>query len=201
MKRRRGFSLVELLVVIAVSSTIVALSVGLLHLLMQMQRDARDQLRGRMTLQRLTDQFRDDAHAAMQLRPVQAANESSGPAWELQLGPDHRIEYRVEEATLVRTEHAGGDVLGRESYLLPEGATVSLDVDDEKGVKLASLRIAANQSLPAKPAEEPAEKPDTQSTEEPDEAIVDMPPLTPVRPVRIDAALGLDHRLDARKGP
>ena len=61
---RRGASLVELIVVIGVSSTMVGLSVTTIHRLLAAEREHERMVRSTVQLSRLSRQFRDDVHMA-----------------------------------------------------------------------------------------------------------------------------------------
>lgn len=123
----RGHSLIELLVVLAVSSSLLAVTVALLHTLFQMQQDGRKHLQDRRTVERLAEQFREDAHAATQLRPLAAgAGAAEGPGWELPREGDLRIEYRLHANQLLRTEREKDKVLRRESFALPPDTSVTM---------------------------------------------------------------------------
>lgn len=173
MKRRKGFSLVEVLVAIAVASLMLATAVGLLYALIEMDRTSREHLRLRTAAARLADRFRRDVHAAVRLTGPPAAAEDGAEAavaWELELPPDRAVEYRLEEDSLLRTERAEGEAVKREWFGLPPHAAASIRISAGQSPPIVSLRIAPDGQSPAEP---PA-----------------------WRPVRIDAALALDHRFE-----
>ena len=170
MKRRKGFSLVEVMVAMAVGSVLMAIVVGLLYTLMETDRTSREHLRLRIAAARLADQFRRDAHAAVGLTgPPDVAEDGAEvlPVWELELPPDRVVEYRVEGHSLLRTERAGGEVVKREWFGLPPHAVASIERSGEQGQPIATLRIVPDVDPPGTPA---------------------------WRPLRIDAVLALDHR-------
>ena len=171
MNRRKGFSLVEVLVAVTVGSVLLAVAVGLLYALIEMDRTSREHLRLRIAAARLGDQFRRDVHAAVRLTGPQEGAAGNGAeataAWELDLPPDRAVEYRLEEASLLRTERAGGEVVRREWFRLPPHAVASIERSGEQGHPIVSLRITPDLKSPEAPA---------------------------WRPVRIDAALATDHR-------
>jgi len=176
MKRRKGFSLVEVMVAMAVGSVLMAIVVGLLYTLMETDRTSREHLRLRIAAARLADQFRRDVHAGVRLSGQGAVAEDGAEApaaWELELPPDRVVEYRLEEDSLLRTERAGGEVVRREWFKLPPHAVVSIRLSGEQGQPIATLRIAPDVKLPEAPA---------------------------WRPVRIDAAFATDHRFAEVEG-
>ena len=176
MKTRSGYALVELLVVIAVGSAVMGVAVAMLHMLMKLESDARDQLRNRTTMSRLAEHFREDVHAALRLSPDAASSgKSDSPAvCRLDLPDGRSVRYHALEGELVRVVLVGGKPVGQESFRVPEDAAVSVDRSDESGGKLLSLRI------------------DTPG---------DPPEGYRFRPVLIDAVLSHDYRFRELKEP
>ncbi len=137
----RGHSLIELLVVIAASSSLLAVTVGLLHTLFQMQQGGRKHIQERRTVERLAEQFREDVHAATQLRPLAAGKgQAEGPGWELPREGDLGIEYRLHANQLLRTERQKDKVLRREAFALPPDTTATMGTADSTP-GLVTLRI------------------------------------------------------------
>ncbi len=64
-RRRRGYSLVEALVVMTVGTALLAMAMSVLYLLKETQVQARQGLVDGRTVVRLADQFRDDVAAAV----------------------------------------------------------------------------------------------------------------------------------------
>ena len=171
---RRGFSLIEVLVVITVSSALVAAAVGLIHTMLRLQRGDQEQVRAEWALAGLAERFRDDVHAATALRPIATPpGQPSRPAWLLPLTSRREVEYRAEEGHLLRLEREGTKLVHREAFWLPRPAVVSIEAAAAGTAKLVRLQIAVP----------PAVAPDS-----------------PWRPVQIDAALALDHRFTSPEG-
>jgi len=188
-RQRRGHSLIELMVVITASSALLAVTVALLHTLFQMQQGGRKHLQQRRTLERLADQFREDVHAATQLRSVAAGKgQAEGPGWELPRDAEHKIEYRLQGKELLRTERQKDKVLRRESFVLAPGATVAMGMA-ETTPGLVTLRIVP----PLASEGQPAGQPRGAGAASPGAA-------SPARTVRVDAALALDQRFLQAKG-
>jgi prepilin-type N-terminal cleavage/methylation domain-containing protein len=171
---RPGFSLIEVLVVITISSALVAAAVGLIHTMIRLQRGDEERIRAESAMEGLAEWFRDDVHAATALRPIAAPpGQASRPAWELLLTPSRKVEYRAEDGRLLRLEQEGNKLVHREAFRLPRPAVVSIEAVDPGSPKLVRLRIA----VPAAVAAE-----------------------SPWRPVQIDAVLALDHRFTSPEG-
>ena len=64
MQRRRGYSLIEMLAVMTMTSAILTLATMSIGLIMRSERTGRDSLVATQTAQRMARQFRNDVHAA-----------------------------------------------------------------------------------------------------------------------------------------
>jgi len=199
VRRRLGFSLIEMVTVIAVTSVLMAIAVGLLHTLFQFQQGGHERFRQRVTLDRLAQQFREDVHAASGLttegvgslfhvgadvsepsKPFAPDMKETPdpllrgrkklPGWRLQLPGSRTIQYWVAGDALARSEREGDKPVAWESFSLPPGAKVEMRVLEDRKPALASLRIAAG-------AEPSASAP---------------PPV-----LLVEGVLGLDHRFAA----
>ena len=167
MKRPRGVSLIELMVVMTVATVVMGVAVGMLYTLMRIEGTTREHLRLRTARGRLGQQFRRDVHAAISFTTPdgEAGGKASG-GWELQLAADRVVRYRVEKDKLVRTE-AGGGGEARESFALGSDATVTIRIEDDSKPTIVSLLIARG-----------------------DEAVEPSAAAA----VRVDAVLARDHR-------
>ena len=147
MNGRRGYSLIETVAMMGAGAAMMAIAVGVLHMLMRLEQVSRDEVRQRVAVDRLADQFRRDVHAADRFTPVDATEgEDSRPAWQLALEAGHAVEYRAEQKELLRTERAEGEVVKLESFSLPARATVSIDLVGEAAPGIVSLQIARDGS-------------------------------------------------------
>jgi prepilin-type N-terminal cleavage/methylation domain-containing protein len=113
---RRGYSLTEVIVGIAVSSVIMAGVVSLLGTLLLRQREAGDHLINLTAMDRLASQFRRDVHAATQAAPADGAGDLRV---ELRLDNSHTVRYRQQSKTLVREETFDDKLVRREAFHLP----------------------------------------------------------------------------------
>jgi prepilin-type N-terminal cleavage/methylation domain-containing protein len=175
MTHRRGFSLIEMLTVIAVSAVLFAVAVGLLNAVFQSQRAGRDRLRERMAMDRLARQFREDVHAAAELVNVEVlaggkSDRRKLPGWRLRQTAGPAIEYWVSDDALFRAERDGDKTLAREEFALPAGAKVEIRLQGPEKPGLARLQISPNS--------------------EPSSGV--MPPV-----LVVEGALGLDRRFAA----
>jgi len=122
MKPRHGYSLIEVLVVVTVGSAVMAVAVGVLHLVLSAEQACRERLNHCRMVANLSEQFRQDGHAAVRF--------STAP-WTLDLGPDHMVQYRRETGLLVRTETLAGRLQKHEQYPIPAGVRVSVGAEGE----------------------------------------------------------------------
>ncbi|MHB1036496.1 MAG: PulJ/GspJ family protein [Pirellulales bacterium] len=170
MNRRRGVSLIEMLVAIEVGTVVLGLAVGLLYLLFQVQTNSRERLAAGHSVDRLAEQFRQDVRAATGLMPAgEGTDPQSRLAFALPL--DRSVEYRLTGNVALRTEQAGQKVLRRETFALLPGDTIHWETRPERK-ELVSLIIASAGQ---------AEK------------------NRPTRSLKIDAALGADGRYASPK--
>lgn len=170
MNRRRGHTLIELLVLITVGSTLMGIAAGALHLLFKMEHNGRQRRELQASQARLADQFRRDVRAAQRLKPSDAPNRHR-VVWQLELGAGEAIQYRCEPGGVSRSEISQGKPGRQEWYPLADSSEVQLETTSEGPAQIVSLRIA--------------------SLGEPDSAI-------PSLSLRVDARLAGRHRFEGR---
>jgi len=168
MTRRRGLTLIELLVAMAGTSVILGMAVALVYTLLGADRAARQRMHVGESLARLAEQFRSDVHAAKAVAPVAPAGAARpSPGWQLPLDGGRSVRYGLRQGKLIRSEHAGGKAVRQESFALPEGATISIEQD--VAGRPATVRLAIEpEGGPARKWRGPA--------------------------IHVDAVLGRDHR-------
>jgi prepilin-type N-terminal cleavage/methylation domain-containing protein len=81
---RRGYTLIEMLVVITVSTVLLSVAVGVLHVLSRAERSGREHGNRATIVARLADQFRSDVHAALHPIPSEGADKN---VWQFALPP------------------------------------------------------------------------------------------------------------------
>ena len=117
---RRAFSLIEMLVVIAVSGVLMSVALTTLYTLMQAESSGRDHVSQAATVARLADQFRSDVHAA--LRPI-VSEAQAKDQWQFALAKDTAVTYKAFPGEVQRHEQVAGKLVRQESYLLPDDST------------------------------------------------------------------------------
>ena len=149
MNRVRGYTLIEILVVITTGAVMVGLAVGLLHMLTRLDQASREQIRSQGTINGLADQFRRDVHAAGGFTVLNApGGDDPRGAWQFPLAAERVVQYRAEPGRLARIERAGEQVLQQESYTFPAEATVTIELAGDAAPQIVSLRVDADVSQP-----------------------------------------------------
>ncbi len=172
MNRRRGISLIEMIVVIGASSIILMIGAGMLHTLMRTERVTAESLVHATNHARLAEQFRDDIHAAT------TANIQGEPGADdtLQITTPHaaEISYTQQGRLLVRQETAATQPPRLEQFRLPEDVRIRFSIDDSGPQKIADLSWIFSED-------------DTTTN-------ADRATRPPLNPLKIEAVVGKDHR-------
>jgi len=119
MRRRRGFTLIEMLVVISLLAVILPMSGAMIYLLLRAQAAAGDSLADALVLSRFSHAFHEDVHAARGT-PTTGPLAATGSRIELQLVDSHRVAYSIEPSgTIERIVTNGQASERREEFRLP----------------------------------------------------------------------------------
>lgn len=121
----RGTTLIEMIVVLAVSSAVFGIAGSLFYTLLTGRGDGRQALERQMDQSRLAEQFRRDVHAAD--TGEAAAEEVS--TLKLTLHGERTVEYRYENERLLRREKQGDQLVRQESYRLDRATEVRFEVE------------------------------------------------------------------------
>lgn len=159
MKRRRGISLVELVVVMSGCVVLLSLSAACLQRVMQAQVRSRADADLQRTLLRLDQFVRNDVHRATAAE-IDVNKLSEGTVLRLELPDSTAIEYRRQAATLLRVQLAGGEMKAREMFSFPREIepriarpqprliVLSIKADDEDLVDVPSVHLQIEAALP-----------------------------------------------------
>lgn len=164
-RTRRGYSLIEMLLAISGIAILFGVSIGMIHMLLRLDRGQRARIGETTTVNRLARQFRQDAHAATEARPL-AGKDREGI--ELVLPENHRVEYVEEGGRFARHEEAKGAQPRHEVYRMPSRGRAKFEL------RTADERRWATLVLEPKP---------------------NAKDVMPARPVVIEAWVGKDTRL------
>jgi prepilin-type N-terminal cleavage/methylation domain-containing protein len=131
-QRRRGTSLIEVMVVVALSGIMISATGVCLHGLYRVDQQVRETAVQRWAFQRLSLRFRTDAHAAQRANLSDDAS-GSPPILRFEGSGQQRVEYRYQPCQIVRTAHEADRVVHTEAYAI-----------ERRGV--AAWRIESNES-------------------------------------------------------
>jgi hypothetical protein len=154
MNRRRGISLIEALTVMSGFTVILTLTGSLLHRSMQSQSQTRYFFEAERTALRLSQQFRDDVHAAA-AATIEDATGAEGIFLRLRLADNQTVEYQRDEARIIRVLPRADGGVSREEYPLSPG--MELELREEDAPRRLVLTVVADATLnPADPSRRPA---------------------------------------------
>ena len=138
----RGFSLIEIVLVIGAVAVLLGLCAGILHVLLRLDRTGRQHLVETATVGRLARQFRHDVRAATAAKPI-AGETGLARRLELSLTQGHVVEYQGDEHSVVRLEKKkhGGSIDRREFYRLPFCWDPRFSLHDERGQATVCLEL------------------------------------------------------------
>ncbi len=152
MKRRRGYALIEMVIVISALAVIFALCVGLIHSMLRLDRISRNHLKEAMTVDRLARQFRRDAHAAKEWKTV--ANKAAVlDRLELTYPDGRLVHYQIQKGKLERLERVGDRTERFEFYSLTLRENPTFRIQDSAGSTLALLALP-RQTVEKRPREQ-----------------------------------------------
>jgi prepilin-type N-terminal cleavage/methylation domain-containing protein len=127
MRRQRGYTLIEVLATMGLTSALLALLAGWLTATMHNQRLAAEHLRQINSQERLASQFRQDVHAARGVLTIDSQQEPD-LRLRLDLGSERDVAYLARAGMCERVESVGAEVVHREQYsVAPKDVLVKVD--------------------------------------------------------------------------
>jgi prepilin-type N-terminal cleavage/methylation domain-containing protein len=118
VKARAGFTLIEMLVVLACVAIIMPLAGSMIYLLMRAQTDSATALAEETLLSRFDQRFRDDVHAAKRATTSDAGG-NAGARLSLTIDSPRTVEYAVAPTGAIsRAVHSGSKTERREEFRL-----------------------------------------------------------------------------------
>ena len=132
--KRRGMSLIEMLVLVTIMGVILSGSAILLTTLFRAQRSIWADIQQQSARARLCGQLRADAHAAA------SAKCDDEKSCELLLAGGSTVHYRIAQTAIHRELHAGDAVAHRETFPLAQSSAV-FSMDKSLELPLVQLRL------------------------------------------------------------
>jgi prepilin-type N-terminal cleavage/methylation domain-containing protein len=132
---RRGFNLIEMLVVMTGVSVVLGLCTVTIQLLMRVSSDAQARRSTSAALGRLAEQFREDVHGCDDVQLGASAG------LRLSRGPRVAITYQARDGRMERVESTGGQASRRETYALERGSTAVFQRRDDGPRRFLALVV------------------------------------------------------------
>jgi type II secretory pathway component PulJ len=172
--QRRGHSLLEVLVAITGGTVILGILVCALQLLFRNEQLTRLRAADSASADRLAEVFRDDVHAAADVKLADGSGEAQSARRSCQLvfAGGGSVSYRAEPGCVVRAQSPANDATAGESFRLPAMMAARFEIHREGNSTLVNLAVG-----PAPPSSQAA----------------------PGAASRIEALLGRDLRFQAPK--
>lgn len=127
MKRRPAYTLVEMMVVIALMGVVASIAAVCLHGLYRVDRSSREDCERRRSMVRLSVQFRSDAHLASEATVDVGGDETQ--AIMLTQPSDRSIEYRVETHGIKRIVRQSQQTVHQDIFRLPGVREIRLETN------------------------------------------------------------------------
>jgi type II secretory pathway component PulJ len=141
MKRRRGATLIEITVVIALAGAALTTVSLTLHTLYRSEHRVRQALEWEHELDRLAGQLRQDAHPAVSAT-AEAGPEPAETGTLSLVGPEgDTIQYARQADWIERTVRRGQTIRHRETYRLPAATTARWQISRQHARPVISLVI------------------------------------------------------------
>jgi type II secretory pathway component PulJ len=118
-RRRPGYALIELLIVITVTAVMLTLCAGMIHLLLKLDRTGRTASEQAADLARLARDFRADAHASLKV-----SNQAGSDRMIFSVDAGRTVEYQIRPNDILRTVREGEKVRRFETYRRPARTSV-----------------------------------------------------------------------------
>jgi type II secretory pathway pseudopilin PulG len=138
MRRRRGFFLIEMLIVMTIGIALSGIAILMLYALMINHNTGREHLEYSRTVNRLAEQFRSDVHAMQK-------TSASGTDTEIDLmseaANDAKVRYQCSDGQIDRSELQGEKTVRQESYVLGTDMEASIKTQEQGGATIVSIAI------------------------------------------------------------
>ncbi|MDZ4849602.1 MAG: prepilin-type N-terminal cleavage/methylation domain-containing protein [Pirellulaceae bacterium] len=135
MKRRRGFTLVEMIVVLAIGSTVLTLAIGMVDQSMLISSATKSGCQRQLATNRFLEQFRSDIHQGTKV------DSDSPDSLTVFSSDDSKIVYRTEHNRILREQFKASQSLRREELFLDDRELAGFEF--QAANSLAVLQISS----------------------------------------------------------
>jgi prepilin-type N-terminal cleavage/methylation domain-containing protein len=140
-RRRRGYTLLEVAIVVTILSMVVVLATTTLTTLFRIERQFAGDAAQSQTIARLASQLRTDAHAAISTTTAEGC--------ELALADGRTIRLAFASPAVTREVFRGDKIEHRDAFLLPRSATATFSSLPQDRGQLIRLTIAPKEGVPS----------------------------------------------------
>jgi type II secretory pathway pseudopilin PulG len=138
MKSRRGTTLVEMVIFISISASILSVSAPFLYSALRSYAKSQEFADVERSLTRLARQFRSDVHRAT-AAVVKGDDLAKATLVKLTIPSDRSIEYQQTTSGITRLLLQDGKIKSREEYSLPSSVDASVQIENNASIIALSL--------------------------------------------------------------
>lgn len=146
-QRRQGYTLVEALVVIALTAVTLTIVTVCMHTLHRAEHQLRDELQAQRLVERLGAQLRMDAHQAIAVTTKDGVENPRARVLTLTQSNNLSIEYSLGNNGVERTVKRGSDVEHREHFHFAPASGNFWIVDAARPYPFVALHLVQRRSI------------------------------------------------------
>ena len=136
-KPQRGYSLVEMLAVMATMTLVLGLCVALLEMILKLHSSGMQHIENEAAIARMARVFRNDVRSATEV--TRCAIGKNSTTLGLSIGGESVIEYQVIKDSLLRSEWREDELVGQEQFRLPKTSSARFEHRESGGLDRVAL--------------------------------------------------------------